>query len=183
MELLSKSAARHSEFVIIGKILAAHGIRGALKIKSFSDFPERFLELEEVFLSVSETLQNPQCYRVKDAQPLKGDQWLLWLTDIQDRTEAERLNRRFLCIPRTQLKPLPEDTFYVEELIGYQVLTETHESLGTVVQVIQGQQDLLEIETPERKKHLIPFVKALVPEVDVLTRTLCVHVIDGLLDL
>lgn len=183
MELLSKSVATPSGFVVIGKIITAHGIRGALKIKSFSGFPERFLELEEIYLSTSETLTNCQAYRVIHAQPLKSEQWLLRLAEIQDRTAAELLSGQFLCIPRSQLKTLPEDTFYVDDLIGYEALTETGHILGTVVEVIQGQQDLLVVETPEQKRHWIPFVKALVPSVERTNRRLFIHIIDGLLEL
>lgn len=187
MELLSKSADKNSPFILIGKVLAPHGIRGALKVKSLSDFPERFFELEQVYLSPHETPQNPRLVHVEAVQPLKGDQWLLELEEIPDRTAAEVLGKPFLCVPRSQAMVLPEDTFYAEDLIGFEVYRFEPpvwgEKLGIVSQVVQGQQDLLELTTPEGRAHFIPFVKALVPEVDIAERRLAVLVIDGLLEL
>lgn len=187
MELLSKSADKNSPFILIGKVLAPHGIRGALKVKSLSDFPERFFELEEVYLSSDEAPRSPRLVHVEDVQFLKGDQWLLVLEEIADRTAAENLGKPFLCVPRSQAMELPEDTFYAEDLIGFEVYrcseTVWGDKLGVVSQVVQGQQDLIELTTSEGNTHLIPFVKALVPEVDVAERRLAVLVIDGLLDL
>ena len=176
--------ARHNdEFILIGKILGAHGIRGALKIKSLSDFPERFLDLEEVWLSASDPPQAPQCLTVEDTQLLKGDQWMLWLASIQDRTEAEQLGRPFVYVLRSQALELPEDTFYADDLIGYGVLSETGESLGSITRVMPGQQDLLEFRAADGRLHLIPFVQALVPEVNTEQRWLRLHLIEGLLEL
>lgn len=187
MELLSKSADKNSPFILIGKVLAPHGIRGALKVKSLSDFPERFFELEEVYLSPHETPQAPRLVHVEEVQPLKGDQWLLVLEEVPDRTAAENLGKPFLCVPRSQAMELPEDTFYAEDLIGFEVYrvetTAWGYKLGVISQVVQGMQDLLELTTPEGDTHFIPFVKALVPEVDIAGRRLAVQVIDGLLDL
>ncbi|PIQ24382.1 16S rRNA processing protein RimM [bacterium (Candidatus Blackallbacteria) CG17_big_fil_post_rev_8_21_14_2_50_48_46] len=183
MELLSKSAAKNSGFILIGKVIAAHGIRGALKVKSLSDFPERFLELEEVFLSTTEDVQNPQCMQVEDVQAQKGDQWLVWLDQIQDRNSAEALGKPFLCVPADQAFELPEDTFYVDDLIGYSAFSEEGTPLGEISQVIQGHQDLLELRTPDGKRHLVPFVKALVPEIQASERRLIIRLIEGLLDL
>ena len=184
MALSLKSVARHNDgFILIGKILGAHGIRGALKVKSLSDFPERFLELQEVWLSATDPPQAPQCLSVEDAQFLKGDQWMLWLASIQDRTEAEHLGRPFLYVPRSQALELPENTFYADELIGYAVLSDTGESLGMVTRVMPGQQDLLEFRAADDRLHLIPFVQALVPEVNEEQRWLKVHLVEGLLEL
>lgn len=187
MELLSKSADKNSPFILIGKVLAPHGIRGALKVKSLSDFPERFFELEQVYLSPEETPQTPRLVHVEDVQHLKGDLWLLVLEEIPDRTAAENLGKPFLCVPRSEAMALPEDTFYAEDLIGFEVYqvesTVWGSKLGVISQVVQGQQDLLELTTPEGSAHFIPFVKALVPEVDIAGRRLAVQVIDGLLDL
>lgn len=173
----------NDNFILIGKILGAHGIRGALKVKSFSDFPERFLELQEVWLSASDPPQAPVCVSVEDTQLLKGDLWMLWLDSIPDRTAAEELGRPFLYVPREQALPLPEDTFYADDLIGYSVISETGEALGVISRVMQGQQDLLEFRAPDGRLHLLPFVRALVPEINTAQRWLRVHLVEGLLDL
>jgi 16S rRNA processing protein RimM len=184
MGLLSKSADKNNDFILIGKILGPHGLRGALKVKSLSDFPERFLNLEKAYLSLSEKPDNPRLVHVEETQAFKGDQWLLWFEEIPDRTAAELLGKPFLCLPRSEaIVTLPEDTFYASDLVGFAVFSLQGDELGKVSQVIQGQQDLLELTTPAGTTHLIPFVKALVPEMDVSARRLSVDVIDGLLEL
>lgn len=184
MELLSKSGAKNSPYLTLGKIVAAHGLRGALKVFSLSDFPERLLNLTEVYLTAepdAQTAQGP--FQVEQVQVLKGKNYLVFLEEIQDRDQAEEVSKYYLALPASEPFSLPEDTFYARDLIGFRALTNQGEVLGEIIQVIQSQQDLLVLKTPDGKEHWVPFVFALVPEIRTEAHELVIEVPEGLLEL
>jgi len=184
MELLSKSAARNSPFLTLGKILSPHGLKGALKVHSFSDFPEHLLTLERVFvLSEPEAESARQELVVEHVQAFKGKVFLFFLAEVETREAAEALSKSYLAIPKSEAPELPEDTFYIQDLIGFAVLDSEGHVLGEVHQMIQNQQDLIVLKTPEGREHWIPFVRELVPEVRFEQRQLVVKLVEGLLDL
>lgn len=183
MELLSKSGGKNNPYLTLGKVVAAHGLRGALKVYSLSDFPERFEEIEEIWLLTdpdAETARGP--FRVLEAQPYKGKTWLIELEGVEDRTAAEAFGKPFIGLPADQALELPEDTFYARDLIGFDVVDTAGNALGHVSELIQSHQDLIVLKTPAGTEHWIPFVKELVPEVDVAGRKLVVAPIEGLLE-
>lgn len=184
MELLSKSEGKPSPYVTLGKIIAPHGLKGALKVFLLSDFPERFLELEQLFLLTDPDAAKAQGpFHVENIQHVKGKQYLLFLKELKTRTAAEALEKRFIGIPATAAEELPEDTFYARDLIGFAVTDTAGHTLGQVSQVIQSHQDLIVVQTPDAKEHWIPFVVELVPEVDVPGRRLVIAPVEGLLEL
>ncbi len=182
MELLSKSEGKNSPYHTLGKIISPHSLQGALKVHSLSDLPERLLELDEVFLLTdpdAEQAKGP--FYVEDAQHFKGKQYLIWLEGIEDRTAADPLAKLFIAVPAEDAPELPEDTFYARDLIGFEVINPDGTSLGHVSQLIQSHQDLLVITTADGTEHWVPFVKELVPDVDVAQRRLTVAPLEGLL--
>ncbi|PKL74995.1 MAG: 16S rRNA processing protein RimM [Candidatus Melainabacteria bacterium HGW-Melainabacteria-1] len=184
MELLSKSEGKHSPYLTLGKIVSPHSLRGALKVYSLSDFPERFLELETIWLlkdPEAETARGP--IRILEAQPYKGNTFLIQLEGVPDRTAAEAFVGLYVGLPADQAMDLPEDTFYARDLIGFEVCDTAGTVLGEVANLIQGHQDLIVLRTPAETEHWIPFVRALVPEVDMRARRLVVAPLEGLLEL
>lgn len=183
MELLSKSGGKNNPYLTLGKIVSSHGLKGALKIYSYSDFPEHLLELEEIFLLTDPdavTAQGP--FRVEDAQPYKGRTFLIYLEGIEDRTAADAFAKLYVGLPIEQAAELPEDTFYARDLIGFAVVDTAGTVLGEVSELIQSHQDLIVLKTPAGNEHWIPFVKELVPEVDIAGQRLVVAPIEGLLE-
>lgn len=183
MELLSKSADRNSPYAIIGKILGPHSLRGALQVHSLSDFPEHFLELEEVYLlSDPDSSQPVGRYRIESAQPYKAQRFLLMLEGVEDRTAAEALSKCYLAIPLEEAPELPEDTYYVRDLIGFEVRDASGKVLGKVVHIVQSHQDLIVLQTPDQQEHWIPFVHELVPVVNTSAGYLEIAPIAGLIE-
>lgn len=183
MELLSKSGGKNNVYLTLGKIVSSHGLKGALKVYSLSDFPDRFLELEELYLFTdpdATTAKGP--FRVEEAQPYKGRTFLIYLEGIEDRTAADAYAKLYVGLPIEQAAELPEDTFYARDLIGFAVVDTAGQPLGEVSQLIQSHQDLIVLKTPAGTEHWIPFVKELVPEVDIAGQRLVVAPIEGLLE-
>lgn len=163
------------EKILMGKVVNVVGLKGELKIYSYTDRNERFEELDQIWLDNEiRTIQNVR-YQNKVV--------ILKLEGINDRNQAEAQRNKNVYIEETDLQELPEDTYYVRDLIGMEVLTEEGK-LGMISDVVQNTaQDLYEVKTEEGKKILIPVVKEFVLEVNMNEKTVKVKLPEGLLDL
>lgn len=163
------------ERILMGKVVNVVGLKGEIKIYSYTDRNERFEELEEIRL-------DKDLYTIENVR-YQNRVVILKLEGINDRNEAEKLRNKKVYMDEIELEELPEDTYYVRDLIGVTVQTEA-EVLGTIKDVLQNTaQDLYEVETAEGKKIYIPAVKEFVKEVDMENRIVKVTLPEGLLDL
>jgi len=105
---------------------------------------------------------------------------------VTDRTAAGELTGRWLSVDSGQLPAIPDpDEFRDHELIGLSVRTPAGEAVGVVTDVLHHGQDLLVVRPPgppDGQEHLVPFVKAIVPEVDLTAGTIVIDPPPGLLD-
>ena len=112
---------------------------------------------------------------------------LIHLADVNDRTSADALRRADIVIDSDELVNVDnpaEDEYHVTSLIGLEIVTTDGEKLGDVTDVLPyTAQDLLSITDAEGRTHLVPFVAAMVPEVDVAGGRLIVDLPDGLWEL
>lgn len=163
------------EKILMGKVVNVVGLKGELKIYSYTDRNERFEELDQIWLDNEiRTIQNVR-YQNKVV--------ILKLEGINDRNQAEAQRNKNVYIEEADLQELPEDTYYVRDLIGMEVLTEEGK-LGVISDVVQNTaQDLYEVKTEEGKKILIPVVKEFVLEVNMNDKIVKVKLPEGLLDL
>ena len=169
--------------ILIGKVLAPHGIGGQVRVYPYSDFPERITLLKEVVLLFDE---EKKCLNVEKAS-LHGKFWLLKFTGIDDREEAEKLRNYLVFIARDERMPLPEDAYYYDQLIGLEVYTaESGKYLGQLSDVrAYGAHDQLVIKMTERpgKEAMIPAIKDFVKHIDLPEGRIVVSLPEGLLDL
>ncbi|HAN73465.1 MAG TPA: ribosome maturation factor RimM [Planktothrix sp. UBA8407] len=185
-----------SEWIEIGTIVAAHGLRGEVRVYPNSDFPERFIEPgQRWLLHPGQTEPEPVEFLGGYLMPSKGI-YVVEIEGIEDRSQAEALQGCPLMVTDQDRPYLEDDEFYVLDLIGLEVFDqEKARIIGRVVDVIPAGNDLLEVElysptpteeTPvsepipelihrkSKKKRklkplptvLIPFVKEIVPIVD-----------------
>ena len=153
----------------IGIVAGVHGLQGTLRIASLSDFPERFAALRDVYLKREELVLG--VYQVKRVKWLK-EHVLLTLREITTRDAAELLRGAELCVPESETWPLPENVFYVSELIGYRVIGDDGTAIGELTSVLEGAQDTLIVTTPGGTEMLVPFVHEWVGEVNAEQRTI-----------
>jgi 16S rRNA processing protein RimM len=167
----------------VGKILAPHGLRGWLRVKCYSDFPERLTTSGEILWI--EKGSSWSRLEVMTGQYYPGkDLYLVGFKDILDRTQAESLVGFILFVEDTHRPSLAEDEYYLPDLIGSVVIHQvTRRVLGQVTALIPAGNDLLEITHLSGQKILIPFVKDIVPVVDVNQKKLWVLPPEGLLAL
>ncbi|MER3460786.1 MAG: 16S rRNA processing protein RimM, partial [candidate division GAL15 bacterium] len=106
--------------------------------------------------------------------------FLVKLEGVEDRTAAERLRGAAVCVPRSGRVPLPEGTYYVDDLLGSEVVTEEGRALGRLEEVLRGQAHDVYVVPDGRREVLLPAVREVVGEVSVDGRRITVRLPPGL---
>jgi 16S rRNA processing protein RimM len=163
--------------IVVGRVGAAHGIRGDVRVKSFTADP---LALGDYGPLTTPEGRRLTVARVRDG----GTVVIVGFAEIKDRTAAEALNGTDLLIDRNALPPSSDaDDFYVADLIGLVVDLIDGVQLG-IVNAVQdfGAGDLLDVIRPDGSSVYVPFTRAVVPTVDLAGGRLVVDPPPGLLD-
>lgn len=154
------------ELLEVGRLVAAQGLRGEVRVLPLSDFPERFTRPGWRWLrSRSGAIQ---ALRLLSGRPLPGrDLYVLRLEGIEAREAAEALVGQQLLVDAADRPPLEAGEFHLLDLVGLEVrLLPEATCIGTVTDLLHGGNDLLEIALSDGgRRLLIPFVEAIVPEV------------------
>ncbi len=154
------------ELMEVGRLVAAQGLRGELRVLPLSDFPERFTRPGPRWLRSRQGEE--RAVRLLSGRQLPGKElYVVRLEGCDDRSSAEALVGHHLLVDASDRPPLEPGEFHVLDLVGLEVrLLPEGTVLGSVTDLIHGGNDLLEIELSEgRRRLLIPFVEAIVPEV------------------
>ena len=179
----------------IGTIISAQGLKGELRVSPDSDFPERFEQPGKRWL-LQPNEQEPQPIKLLSGRyiPNKGI-YVIKLEGVNDRERAEELRGCKLMVPESDRPTLEEDEFHVLDLIGLEVFNQlTGEKVGIVEDVASAGNDLLVVNSQSTitndegqitkdKQILIPFVKAIVPVVDLENRRIEITPPPGLLEI
>jgi 16S rRNA processing protein RimM len=167
-----------TDWATIGQVVALFGIHGELKVRLLTDIPNRFAELERVYVGVHHT-----SYSIKSVRPHKGEIIVLKLSGIDDANAAEPLRNQELSIPLGELATLPPCSYYQHDIIGLQVLTLDGQELGQIVEIIvTGSNDVYSIKKPEGSLILIPAIKDVIKQIDLIRHTMHIDPLPGLLD-
>jgi 16S rRNA processing protein RimM len=165
--------------VVVGRIKRPHGVRGDLLLEVRTDDPGRR------FAAGAELATDPPGHgplTVSSSRPHSG-QMIVTFAEVPDRTAAEDLRGTWLVLDSSELGPTGDpDEFHDHELIGLAAVGTGGEPLGVVADVRHHGQDLLVIEREGDEELLVPFVTAIVPEVDVAAGRLVIDPPPGLLD-
>ncbi|MDQ2738224.1 MAG: ribosome maturation factor RimM [Actinomycetota bacterium] len=162
----------------VGRIGRAHGIRGEVTVNPFTDDPaSRFAVGAQLR---TDSLARP-VLTVSGARQ-SGPVQVVGFDGIVDRNTAETLRGIHLLVDAESLpEPDDDDEFYDHQLIGLAVHHLNGAVLGEVVDVMHPPAaPVLVVDRPDGTQELVPFVKALVPEVDLRTRRLVVDPPDGM---
>lgn len=173
----ARNAGKARSTVCVGQIVGVHGVRGLVKLKSFTEDPAA--------IAGYNPLMDPTGTRsfTVELQSAMKDYWLARVQGVSDRTAAEALRGLLLHVDRDRLPP-PEDEeeFYHADLIGLSVERPDGSGIGTVIALHNfGGGDMLEVNLPERRTVMVPFTKALVPVVDVAGGRIVADLTDDLL--
>lgn len=167
------------EFLRIGVITTSHGVKGEVKVFPTTEEPARFRELEELWVQTARGKEKKRIEQVKFFKQFV----ILKLEGISDRDQALLYKACDLFVDRDHALPLEEGEYYLSDVIGLSVVTETGERLGTVKDVIQtGANDVYEVLRENGKSVLLPAIRSCVQEIDPAKGEMRVHLMEGLLD-
>ena len=153
--------------LVIGRVTAPFGVRGEMRVKPETDFPDRFLNLREVCLELPNREERRFAVARARVTP-KGI--ILALAGCESRDQAEALRRSWVKIRPSLAVALPQGSYWVHDIMGMRVVTETGEDLGEVTEVIRAPGNDVYV-TP---KAMIPALREVVREIDVATRRMVV---------
>ncbi|MBD1194238.1 ribosome maturation factor RimM [Vulcanococcus sp. Clear-D1] len=173
--------AEEQELLVVGRVVAAQGLRGELRVNPLSDFPERFTRPGRRWLRPAQGRRG-EAAEAAEVELLSGRQlpgkelFVIRLEGVNDRSSAEALVGHELLVPAEDRPKLARGEFHLLDLVGLEVRllqsseaespAQTGRCIGTVKDLIHAGNDLLEVELTTGGAPLwIPFVKAIVPEV------------------
>jgi 16S rRNA processing protein RimM len=167
--------------VAVGQVARAHGIRGEVIVAVRTDEPEvRFAPGARLAAEPPDRGPLTVC-----ASRWHSGRLIVAFEGVSDRTAAEGLRGTLLVVDTEDIpSPADPDEFYDHQLIGLGVVTAAGESVGVVADVLHYGQDLLVVrrEAPSPAEVLVPFVGAIVPDVDVAAGRVVIDPPPGLLD-
>ena len=157
--------------VTVGRITAAHGIRGEIKVESLTDFPSRFEPGSRLWLEGAS-------YEVERGR-WQGRSVLLKLSGIETRSQAEMLAGKELLA--SEAMPIEdEDVYYLHDVIGLQVEDASGELLGKLADVLSTGSNDVYVVRGERGELLLPALDDVVRKVDLAGGRIVVEIPDGI---
>ena len=174
------------EWLTVGLITSCHGINGQVKVKSLSDFEERFLKPGIRWIQ-KENEPPSKIELISGFRQPGKETFIVKFQGINTRNRAEQLKKFKILVKAETLPKLKKEEFHLLELVNLEVKTlENNElkKIGKVINLENENNNLLVIELfKNQKKVLVPFVKEIVPLVDIKNNFITINPPKGLLDL
>jgi 16S rRNA processing protein RimM len=168
------------ELIPVGKIIGPHGIKGQMKLHSYSGNAESLSAASSVTLkSPSGTLHEfiINCFKANSGK------FIIGLQDVDDINLVQPFVGNEVCLKRRQLPGLEADEYYWSDLIGLQVFTDEGILLGTIADIFEtGSSDIYVVQGGGRE-YLIPAIADVIKAVDMAGGKIVITPLDGLLDL
>jgi 16S rRNA processing protein RimM len=182
---VSKNAVEHERrgsadaveprFLIIGRALKAHGVRGEIRVAVHTDLPERFTWLKTVYLGET----NPQPMSVEGVR-FHQNFALLKLVGVDDRDAAEELRGEWLQVPLEEAIPLEEGEYFLYQLIGLTVVSDEGEALGELAEILETGANHVFLARGPRGDILLPDTKEVIRDIDFENGRMVVRLLPGL---
>lgn len=170
------------DYLVIGKLGGAHGVRGELRVFPLTDDVRRFRSLKSCILL------KPDETRVRDlsvvSQKVGGDQVIIQFDAFTTREDAAKWNGYLIAVPRQQAVALPADRYFISDLIGCNVSDSLLGDLGSVSDILEtGSNDVFVVKRTGKQDLLIPFLKRVVKHVDIQKGLIQVELPEGLFEI
>ncbi len=163
------TAAPYSDAVLLAVVRSAHGLKGEVRVKIFTEKPEALTSYGAL------TSGDGRQFEVSSIRAVKGDEAVAQLKGIAERGAAESLSGQNLYVPRGALPDPEEEEFYHADLIGLRAEDEHGKLLGKIIAVQNfGAGDLIEIADAKGSSHFFPFTREIVPVVDLQAKRVVV---------
>lgn len=156
-----------TDYLTIAQIVKPQGIRGEVKVIAMTDGPTDLQAFDRVYVGGN-------ALKILKVRPAGGNCAYLTLSGIADRNAAETLRGQEVRVMRSDAPALPEDTFYIADLIGCNIVDENGRVYGEVESITPARTDIYEVRTPEGKILTFPAVEGLISEIDAAARRVTV---------
>lgn len=167
-----------NDFLEIGQIVNSYGIKGFLKVVPFTDDITRFDDLDSIYIEKNKKLEKKVIEEVKYHKNLV----LLKIRGIDDINDTEQYKNCILKIDRADAIELPEDTYFITDLIGIEVYTEENELLGNITDIFPtGSNDVYVVKDELGKQILLPAIGEVIKDVNIENKKIIVRLIPGLI--
>lgn len=159
--------------IVLGRIIAPHGVRGWLRVQPFGDEPTSWGAVPYWWLSLTANAP-PDQWRayVPEAVKVRGNGFVAKLVGIDDRNMAEAVKGCFFAVPKADLPPVKSGEYYWDDLTGLRVVNLQGQLLGTVRSLLETGAHAVLVVVSGKNERLLPFVEHVVKQVDVLGRVI-----------
>lgn len=165
------------ELLEVGKIVNTHGLKGEVKIVTWTDYPDDFENLEHLYIkrkTGDETLSI-------DGIKYQKNNIIVRLKEIKDINEAEKYKNLVVYADRAELGELPDGVHYIVDLIGLEVVDEDGNKIGILADVFNtGANDIYDVKREGAKNLLIPAIDEVVLNIDTENGKITVRIPEGL---
>ena len=165
-------------FLEVGKIINTHGLRGEVKVVTWTDSPEVFEDIKNV---VAKTRSEEIKLTVKGVKYQKNN-IIVKFAGIDAIEDAEKLKNAVLLASRNELGELPEGVYYIADLVGCEVFDESGK-IGVLLDVFTaGASDVYDIKREGKKNLLVPIIDGVLKNVDISGKRIDIKIPEGLED-
>lgn len=166
------------DYFEIGHISNTHGLRGEMKVRPFTADKNRYEELKKILIDIKGEFKE---YEIENVRYQK-DIVLLKLKGVDDIDAAEKLKNHYISIQREDAKELEEDEYFIADLIGCEIF-QNEVSIGILDDVFTaGASDVYVVKRKGKKDLLLPALKDVVKNIDVVNKRIDVEIPRGLED-
>ena len=163
-------------YIRVGKILNTHGIKGDLKVLPLTNEPSRFEKLKTIFIdNENNKVEITKVWYNKGFVMLK-------LEGYNDINEVIKFKNCYILIDEKDALKLPENSFFISQIIGLRVFCSDGNELGEIVEVLQPGANDVYVVRGNNKEYLIPAVKEFVKEINLDNNKMIIEPIEGLIE-
>lgn len=178
MKNRTQAPADRTTLVTVGRVARPHGVRGELRVVPDTDFPQRLLTLREAVLLKEEQATAVQIEAVRP----HGSDFLVKIDGIKSVEQAQAWRGALVAVPRADTVPLPPGRYYVFDVLGLRVETESGRVLGTVSRILRTGGNDVYVVRGASGEVLIPAVSSVVVSIDVAAGKMVIRPMEGLLE-
>lgn len=162
--------------VLIGKIVNIHGIKGEVKIYPYTDDIENLAKTKVIYLD--KELKNKYYISCR----IQKNMLLVKIKGVDTPEQAEALREKEVYVPRESLKELEKDRYYIEDLLGLEIVDMNENYIGTLKYIFNTDaNDVYEVETNEHGNIYLPAIKQVIKKVDIEHGKIYVEIMEGLI--
>lgn len=166
-----------NNYILIGKLTSIHGIKGEMKMYPYTDDLENLSKTK--FLYFDKELTNKHI--IQNCR-IHKNMFIIKFKDIDSPEVASKFKDKDVYISRDSLKKLEDNTYYISDLIGMEVLDENENYIGKLEYVQNiGANDVYEIVTKDNKKIYLPAIHDVIKKVDIVNKKMYVEIMKGLI--